>query len=74
MSSPKRRIPTSKAVAGVFSTRLLARLPSDVARPVRQMTTVPVPLMTDVPAKTVFDAPPGPSSAVCVFPDCFSAG
>jgi hypothetical protein len=71
MSSPKRRIPISKAVAGGFSMRLFARVPRDVFRPVRQMTSVAVLLTTDVPAKTALDDPPGPSVPVGTFPASF---
>ena len=55
----KRRMPTAKAVAGGFSARLVARLPSAVLLPVQQMTIDAVPLITEVPAKTAFDAPAG---------------
>ena len=62
ISMPKRRMPTAKAVAGGFSARLVARLPSAVLFPVRQTTIVEVPLITEVPAKTAFDAPAGLSA------------
>jgi len=50
---------TANAVAGGFSARLVERWPSAVLPPVRQITIVAVPLITDVPAKTAFDAPAG---------------
>ena len=50
ISMPKRRTPRTKAVAGGFSARLVARCPNAVRAPVRQMTMVAVPLTTDVPA------------------------
>ena len=56
---PNRRMPTAKAVAGGFSARLVARWPSAVLPPVRQITIVAVPLITEVPANTAFDAPAG---------------
>jgi hypothetical protein len=56
---PKCRMPTTKAVSGGFSARLVARCPSAVLLPVRQTTIVAVPLMTEVPAKTALDAPAG---------------
>ena len=59
ISMPKRRMPTAKAVAGGFSARLVARWPSAVLPPVRQITIVAVPLITEVPAKTALDAPAG---------------
>jgi len=62
------------AVAGGFSARLVARPPSDVLRPVRQMTMAAVPLITEVPAKTAFDAPAGFSAPRAASPACFSAG
>ena len=74
ISMPKRRMPTAKAVAGGFSARLVARWPSAVLPPVRQMTIVAVPLITDVPAKTAFDAPAGFSAPKAASLACFSAG
>ena len=62
ISMPKRLIPTAKAVAGGFSARLVTRWPSAVSPPVRQMRMVAVPLITDVPANTAFDAPAGLSA------------
>ena len=59
ISMPKRRMPIAKAVAGGFSARLVARWPSAVLPPVRQMRIVAVPLITEVPANTALDAPAG---------------
>ena len=74
ISMPKRRMPTAKAVAGGFSARLVARWPSAVLPPVRQMTIVAVPLITEVPAKTAFDGPAGFSAPKAASLACFSAG
>ena len=74
ISMPNRRMPTAKAVAGGFSARLVARWPSAVLPPVRQTTIVAVPLITEVPAKTAFDAPAGFSAPRAASPACFSAG
>jgi hypothetical protein len=67
-------IPTAKAVAGGFSARLVARWPSAVRPPVRQIRIVAVPLIADVPAKTAFDAPAGFSAPKAASLACFSAG
>ena len=74
ISMPKRWMPTAKAVAGGFSARLVARWPSAVRRPVRQTTAVAVPLITEVLAKTAFDASAGASQATASSLACFSAG
>ena len=74
INRPNLRMPTVNAVAGGFSARLTASLPRAVALPVRQTSTVAVPLMTDVPAKTAFDAPVGLSALAAVSPTDFSAG
>ena len=74
ISMPNRRMPTAKAVAGGFSAKLVARWPSAVLPPVRQTTIVAVPLITEVPAKTAFDAPAGFSAPRAASPACFSAG
>ncbi len=74
ISRPKRRMPMAKSVAGGFSARLVARWPRADLPPVRQTTMVAVPLITEVPAKTAFDAPAGfsaPDGALLV---SFSAG
>ena len=74
ISMPKRRMPMVNAVAGGFSDRLVARWPSAVLFPVRQIRMVAVPLMTDVPAKTALEAPAGFSAPDAASLTCFSAG
>ena len=56
MSSPKSWMPRSKASTGRRSDSDPATAPSSVLRPVSQTNAVALPLMTDVPAKTAFNA------------------
>ncbi len=74
ISMPKRRMPMANAVAGGFSARLVARWPSAVPLPVRQMRIVAVPLITEVPANTALGAPAGFAAPDAASPARFSAG
>ena len=74
INMPNRRIPIAKAVAGGFSARLVARWPSAVRLPVRQIRIVAVPLITEVPANTALEAPAGFSAPDAVSLALFSAG
>ena len=56
MRRPKLRIPLSNAVAGGLTTRLSLISPSEVAGPVRHTSIDAVPLMTEVPMNTAFEA------------------
>ena len=63
ISMLKRQIPKAKSVAGGFSARLVASWPSADLPPVRQISMVAVPLITEVPENTALEAPAGPSAS-----------
>ena len=56
MRSPKCWVPCSKSVGGAFASRVSAISPSAVLCPVRHISTLAVPLITDVPNSTVLPA------------------
>ncbi len=56
MRSPKCWVPSSNAVGGALVRRVSAISPSSVFCPVRHINTLAVPLITDVPRRTVLPA------------------